>query len=75
LLKEIEPAISQIRPIIGDQYFPVQDADEFAHKAGLVLITLIIRRYTGVSVDTPLDEKGLAEVEAFKQKLAERKGI
>ena len=73
LLKELmQPTISDIKPIVGDQYFPINDKHDFALKASLVLITLVMR-HVGAPSETKLpNERTAAEIQAFKQKLAGR---
>jgi hypothetical protein len=43
LLKELEPNLLAIRSIVGDQYFPITDQQDYARKASVVLMTLVLR--------------------------------
>jgi hypothetical protein len=71
LLGEIlRPNLLAIRKILGNHYFPIENQQDFARKAGLIIITLVIRRYGGSSDYQPLHEQAAAEVEAFKRQVA-----
>jgi hypothetical protein len=70
-LKEIfAPNFLEIRHIIGDLYFPIQDQQEFARKASCVLLTLVFRYFGSPSVHKKPNEQTAAAIEAFKRKLA-----
>jgi hypothetical protein len=66
----LRPNLIAIRKILGNQYFPLENQQDFARKAGLVIITLVIRRFGGSSEYQPLHEQAAAEMEAFKKQRA-----
>jgi hypothetical protein len=73
LQKEIlRPNLLAIRRILGKEYFPIEDQQDFARKAGLVLMTLVVRHFGSPSPQESLDEKAAAEIEAFKREIAEQ---
>jgi hypothetical protein len=63
----LRPNLLAIRHILGDSYLPIEDQQDFARKASLVLITLVMRKFGSPSPHEPPDEQAAAEIEAFKQ--------
>jgi hypothetical protein len=75
LRKEIlRPNLLAIRRILGDQYLPIEDQQDFARKASLVLITLVVRQFGSPSSQESPNEETAAEIEAFKRELAREAG-
>jgi hypothetical protein len=70
--KEIlRPNLLAIRRILGKEYFPIEDQQDFARKAGLVIMTVVVRHFGSPSPQKSPDEDTAAEIEAFKRELAE----
>jgi hypothetical protein len=71
LHKEIlRPNLVAIRRILGECYLPIEDQQDFARKASLALITLVVRQSGSPSPPKSPDEQTAAEIEAFKQETA-----
>ena len=74
LHKEIlKPTVFAFRPILGDQYFPIKDQQDFAQKAGLILISLARRHFGSPSPCKSPDAGTAREIEAFKQEHLSKK--
>lgn len=59
----VSTAMPRIRSFVGSDLFPVNGPDDLAHKAGLVLVSLVVRRHAAKLQATPTPYKTKAEIQ------------
>lgn len=70
-VNEIGPTLEYLRAVVGDSYFPVQGADDLAHKAGMVLVSIVVRRHRSKGKQRPLSpdfDRAAAEAAVAQQR-------